>query len=577
MRRRDLSQIEHRNDYSSDTPTRMQVAVWGALLVATIILSLQDYQAYQLGTHYDDARYVILTQSLIHSDRYGMINVPGQPGSAPYPFGYPLLLTPFGLLFPDNLDALKVLSLIATVLNATLLFWGWRWFSRRSYWWAIAVVGLHALSPLVIDHTRRVMSEPIFTTFCLAAMLLAEQAARGKQNRGWSLLMSVALTFVVFTRTIGVVLVISVFAYLLFVIGRRFWKELLLIVTTMIVLVGLVVGITPVNPKSLLPSNYFNTKEASFLVGLGVITTSVDPSDLPSSRYTTEDETPTGRGRFDIKLLLTDYFIAGTKQHLGEDLRQAILPLGGGPREQIVAERIGIPSLPILVGVFTFGLIVLGYFRWFVQEGLSVFNLYAILYSGALFLWVWKGPRLLYPIQAQLHFGFLLGIEAVLSWAAAFRGRTNSVRKFRNGVLASAVFILLLLSVRSSLKIDDSRLHTGDLQARTTWLKANTTPCDIIMTGAPPIDFMYSGRKTVYQPGSLASTGELEDYLAKHGVDYILIAPRIEWQPSYIPSYSDRTTGLLSLIADLISESRVMLVYSSEQDLVKVFKIQPQK
>jgi hypothetical protein len=569
--------MEHPNDEALSTPKKVQVAIWGAFIVVAVILSLKDYQSFQLGTYRDDAFYTLLAQSLVHSDQYGLVNVPGeQPGAPPFPFGYPLLLTPFVLLFPNSLDAMKILSLIATLLNATLLFWGWHWFSRRSYWWGIAVVGLYILSPLTVAHTRMVMSESVFTTFCLAAMLLTEQAARGEQNRWWSLLMSVALTFVAFTRTVGLVLVITVFAYLLFRIGKRVWKELILIGVMMILLVGAVVGITPVQPSGLLPLRYLRERNASFLIGLGAGITSTDPSDLLPPEYLKEDETLTSGERLDIGALLEAFLVDGAKRHIGQDLRQAVLPVGGGAREQALAERVGIPSLPILVGFLTFGLIALGYFRWFAKEGLSVFNLFAILYFGALLLWNWIGPRLLYPIQPQLYLGFLLGIEAVLFWITSF-GNREILRRCGNAMLVSVVLILMALSVYGSFRVDDSRLHVGDLQARTSWLKANTRHSDIIMTEEPLTDFLYSGRKTVHRPESLASAGELEDFLKDHGIDYILIAPQINWQSNYTPSYSERTRRFLPLIADMVSEGRIARVHSSERDLVEVFRVEPQE
>ena len=130
----------------------------------------------------------------------------------------------------------------------------------------------------------------------------------------------------------------------------------------------------------------------------------------------------------------------------------------------------------------------------------------------------------------------------------------------------------MLVSAYKSFTIEDSRLHVGVVQARTTWLKANTVPSAIVMTEAPETDFLYSGRRTIRQPQSLASAAELEGFLVEHSVDYILIAPRIKWQPSYIPTYSNETTYILSLMAELVSEGRITLVYSSERDLVKVFK-----
>lgn len=205
----------------SSPPTKIQIAIWCILFILTVFLSLRDYDSFQLGTWSDDSYYVVLAQSLTHSGQYGLINEPGeQPGAAPFPFGYPLLLTPLVLLFPGNLDALKALSLAATLLNVVLLFWGWPWFSRQSYWWGIAIVGLYAFSPLTIEHTRMIMSEAVFTTFCLIAMILAEQVVRGNQNRwGSLLLLSVTLALIPLIRTIGMVLVIGILGYLLFIVS----------------------------------------------------------------------------------------------------------------------------------------------------------------------------------------------------------------------------------------------------------------------------------------------------------------------------------------------------------------------
>jgi hypothetical protein len=86
--------MEHPNDKALSTPKKIQVTIWGAFIVVAVILSLNDYQSFQLGTHRDDAFDTVLAQSLVHSDQYGLINVPGeQPGAAPFPFGYPLPLS----------------------------------------------------------------------------------------------------------------------------------------------------------------------------------------------------------------------------------------------------------------------------------------------------------------------------------------------------------------------------------------------------------------------------------------------------------------------------------------------------
>src|SRR5712692_863071 len=99
-----------------DRPNRLQVAGWVLVMLVGLALCLRNYNSFQLGTWRDDAHYIILARSLVESDRFGLINAPGLPDSTQYPFGYPLLLVPLLLLFPDQPDRLKILSLIATLL-----------------------------------------------------------------------------------------------------------------------------------------------------------------------------------------------------------------------------------------------------------------------------------------------------------------------------------------------------------------------------------------------------------------------------------------------------------------------------
>src|SRR6266487_1209383 len=95
-------------------PSRTQIVIWLGLVAAVLLVSLSNYQSYQIGTHYDDARYIVLAQSLAFSNQYGMINGPAPIAPGKYPFGYPLLLVPGLRLFPERLDLLKIPSLFAT-------------------------------------------------------------------------------------------------------------------------------------------------------------------------------------------------------------------------------------------------------------------------------------------------------------------------------------------------------------------------------------------------------------------------------------------------------------------------------
>ena len=394
-------------------PSTLQTALWVIIICTTIILSLLNYQSYQFGTHYDDARYVILAQSLVHSDQYGMINQPGEPGVTQYPFGYPLILAPIVALFPGNWDALKLLSLFTVLLNGSILFWAWKWFSRSSYWWGLAVTGLYLFSPMGVVFTRRVMSEPVFILFCFISIILAERAIRKKkQNIWWLVLMSVSLMFALFIRTIGITLILGIFFYWLVVGGKRFWKEILAIVILIIVMVSFVVGTTSVSPSNLIPTEYLSVINKYFnnqiLTG-GQINpeSALTPEDLLSSNV---NETPGGG----IRGFFVDLY-AASKWHIENHLIPTIYPIGGGEKSELIASKIGIPALPAIIAYVTFVLVIIGYFRWILREGLSAFSLFPLFYIGVLMIWGWEDPRFLYPVLPQLFFGLLLGIGVILT------------------------------------------------------------------------------------------------------------------------------------------------------------------
>lgn len=561
-------------DIVSRRPNRLQALLWTTLLIVFLILSLRRHDAEQVGSWFDDAHYVTLARSLVQSDQFGLINEPGdQPGAPWYPFAYPLVLTPFLVLFPGNLDALKFLSTIATAVSAAVLFWGWHWFSRRSHWWALGVVGLYLLSPITITLSQMVMSGPVFMTACLLAMLWAEQAAQGRQGRWWSLFMGVVLTFALFARTLGITILFSVFVYLLIRRGTALRLQLLLVLVVMVALTGLVLALTPVGVSGLLPLRYLHQEDASFLVALGGLLPALDPGELPSAILLEESDTPTGGRRLDTGSFF-QRLLPKLRQNLLLDLRAAVLPAGGGATEQRLVERLGLPSLPMLAGGVVLALVVLGFVRWLIKDGLSVMFLFALVYAAALSLWRWFGTRLLYPIQPQLFFAFLLGLEAVLLGIASLARGVNA-RRIANGILVAAVLLLLLLSVDKGRVVKDSRLQKGDLALRTSWLRDHADPDAILMSEAPIQDYLYGGRKTVPHPVSAASAQELEHYMAEWGVDYLLIAPDLGERDSRQPVLSDLSVRLLPLLSELVSDGRATLVYESERDLLRLFEVHP--
>ena len=77
-------------------------------LAIYIVLSFLLFDP-KLGTGGDNVVYTILAESLISGKGYKNIYIPDEPAHTQYPFGFPLLLSSFLLVFGSSIIALKFL------------------------------------------------------------------------------------------------------------------------------------------------------------------------------------------------------------------------------------------------------------------------------------------------------------------------------------------------------------------------------------------------------------------------------------------------------------------------------------
>jgi 4-amino-4-deoxy-L-arabinose transferase-like glycosyltransferase len=563
-------------------PNKYQIIIWGGLFLFSIGIFLIKFKSFQIGADIDDSYYIVLARSLVHSSTYGLVNNPVGPTPSKFPFGFPLILASFSYFSPDNPDALRIPSFLATLVNISLVFWGWRWLTKRgSYWWGLAAASLFTLSPLTVDLSRRVMTEPVFTTFSLLTIILTEQLVNRNAKNWITIALGLALFLTVFTRTIGFLLLACVLGYLLLKKGTGIWKELSIIVAVMVLLSSLVVWFTPVQWKDLLPTRYLNDTNARFMVLFSEQPTQTFQADQPAGETTNGGQPASTPSLINIFMSwneklkkIVGFLRFGFQRHLGADIRQAILPIGGGLREQDFANRIGVPNLPQIFGYFISFTVILGLFRLIRQYEYSLFGIFSLIYLVAIFFWNWDGTRLLYPIQIQLLLGFLLGIQGLFLILIRLTHQRRLVYRFMNYFLLFLVFGISAASISKSFMIDGSRQHIGDLAERSSWFKTNTGPQAIIMTEDPQTDYLYSNRKTVPYPSSFTTALQLSDYMKEKGVDYILVAPAHVWQPVYKPHFSQDTVHLLPLLQQLVSQNRVELIYTTNQDWINIYQVQ---
>jgi hypothetical protein len=549
----------------SPPPSKVQVSIFCALAVVMLGLSLNNYSSFQIGQYQDDAKYVVLAQSLALSDSYGYINVPGQPLPAQYPFGYPLILSPIAMFFPQAPDMMKFASLMATLLNAFLLFVGWPYLSRnKSYWWGLTIAALYGLSPIVAGHTRMVMSEPVFTAFALATLILAEKYVLSEKDMRLPIFLSGILSvFTLFVRTIGLVLFAAILGRILVLSISKLSKvrRLVYFMSGGISLIFVVVAATPVEFQDLIPTEYTNQL--------------VNPQDY---EYV------------NIEDALVPRSISGFLAYTESYLRKAVIPVGGGQNEIEFGKRFGIPDLPLLTGLVTGSLILLGSLSVLHGEGLSpTAFVFEILYFGVVVAWPWRGERLLYPIQPFLFYQLLLGIMLLAGVIQHFSFSPPIVKKyFADLGVAAMVTIILIISFykgainyrvvaesadaagRSIVAVNNNApLLSRDLRVGAVWIRDNSSTDALVMARYPQSIYLYSQRKTVDYPQAFTGS-QLIEAIELQGVDYILIAP--VWQLGGAWAYDTYTLEmLLPLLDELVSKGKLELVYQSFGDRVSVY------
>lgn len=559
-------------------PTRLQIGLWAVMLAVMLpIVATNHGSLPAMGV--DGSHYAVLAESLAKGEAYGLISRPLLPTgvfdrSSPFPWGYPLILAPLASLFPGQFDALRLPSLLATLVNACLLFWGWGLLGRRSYWWGLAVTGLYCLSPLTISMADRVFSEAVFTTFLLASTLLFEFSVRkspGRLTAWWWPVTSAVLVMMVFTRTAGWAMLAGLGAYLLLRQRRAGLHTLVVLGAWMAVWTALVVLLTPVASRDLLPVRYAEQWQ-----------------DIVSGDNRTES---------DQGLPYAQVLLNLTNRRLYRDIPSAIAPGLASEFATILLARWGLDRWLPWLGRGISLLLILGFLRWQRKEGggahtvgLSAFMLAAVPYLFVLFGWRALGPRLLYPVQPQLFYAFLLGCEALLLGLDAsidiFRRHETRQRATALASTGTACIAVALLAAYATISIvaPDDDNHSHALEERGRWFLTNTPPLAIVMSLQPEMDYLYSQRRGLPYPQDIASFSpdELAAYLQATAVDYLVVEKQTgAWRagddesPQRTYKTNQRLNHLSELAHTLQASGLLELRHTAEDDFFSVYAVLP--
>ncbi len=163
-----------------------------------------------LFTGGDNAVYIILAESIITGKGYRDIHLPEELPHAKYPFGFPLLLSFFILIFGSHILVLKLVVLL-TGLGAFYFMYRIGKFLFEEKVYIVMLFYLSILAFMVYSH--RILSEMPFLFFSLGTLYFFTKAQTGKPF--FYYISFVLATYTFFIRTAGISLIIAMMLVLL--------------------------------------------------------------------------------------------------------------------------------------------------------------------------------------------------------------------------------------------------------------------------------------------------------------------------------------------------------------------------
>jgi len=180
----------------------------------------------QLGYYHDDSIYWVTAKSFAQGDGYKIASLPHQPFQTKYPPLYPAFLSLVWRINPHFPDNLSLATLFAWLLFPPFIWLVWRFLNEQHFarWECILLTTVAALNPVAVLLSVSLMSELLFTSLFVAALLLAERAS--KENAPvWLAAAAGGLGGLAYlTRSAAVSLLIAV--PLVFLFQRRFRQAL---------------------------------------------------------------------------------------------------------------------------------------------------------------------------------------------------------------------------------------------------------------------------------------------------------------------------------------------------------------
>lgn len=407
-----------------------------------------------VGAFHDDAMYVILARALASGQGYAYLNVPGTPAATHFPPGYPAVLALLSLLspsFPANLIVFKVLNAVCLALSTVLVA---RLVRDRigSEGWGLAIGAASALSVPLLILGSMILSEPLFLTLLLAALVASERFVDGEPSWRRALGLGAAIGVLTLVRSHGIVLVPALAVMLG---ARRRWRDAAVVS---------IAAVLCMLPWQLWAARHGGTMPAPMLGNYDSYT-----------RWWLRGLSDLGPG-----------MVPETVRRTGAELAGMLVVLFS-PMRGTVAHGITYLALG--------GLLALG--GWVAMRRAPVTLLFCAAYLALTLIWPFAPSRFVWGVWPLLL--MLLGFGAWSAWSSA----ATWPRAARTAVITGFAWLGVgyaayeWRAARGQWWSSIPRAATRRIEPAIQWTLANTSPSDVIAAEDEGAIFLYTGRRSV--------------------------------------------------------------------------------
>ena len=529
---------------------RRSVLILALILLGAAVLYFSLYNPLRFGFYHDDSIYVTAAKALATGDGYRIISLPYEPAATKYPPFYPFLLSliwRFNPHFPQNVNAMVVVSAMATLILLTLT---WRYFVEQGYatnWQALLVVAMVAVNWRIVVYATGTYSEMIFTALSLVGLIAAERLETARKSLYWGLSLGLILGLAFLTRTTGVTLLMAVAVYFLF---RRKIR----------------LALVPIAVASVFVVAWFAWCHANRTMETGVnvawYTNYFDYAKEVLLELNTHNRTTTAvtllniAGRNTLTLAVSIPLVC-----LGLDY-QWVFYLG-----------------------FVFMFIVAGFTRE-VRRRWRLLHVYVICYLGLHVVWLpfFAYDRYILPILPFLLLwliGELAALTALVRKTIASDG--HAMPKASAALIGLTVLLVIsvtaysygstLYSSLASATFGKEVKPTADDAEAIEWIKANTSPSDVLVCARDPMYYLYTGRKATRSlPVTVGiywqdDNKRVLDIVDESNGKYLVLTPG---------DFYDQADLQYSNFKDIIQEhaEKFLLVFTSQNGRCTIYRTQ---